>query len=138
MHAAPPGPKRHFLLGNLPEFGRDILGFFTDCAKQYGDVVSLRLGSWPALFINHPDHFEYVLLSNSRNFIKHTFFWRHVTEIFGSGLLTSEGTPWLRQRRLMQPAFHRERVAAYGATMVTYTELCSTRGTEERATSTTT
>lgn len=118
----PPGPKGHLLVGNLPEFGKDTLGFFTDCAERYGDVVSLRIGAWPSLFLNHPDHFEYVLLENNKNFIKHTFFWRHVTEIFGSGLITNEGSPWLRQRRLMQPAFHRERVAAYGATMIAYTD----------------
>jgi cytochrome P450 len=120
--AVPPGPRGHLFVGNLPEFGRDVLGFFTECAQRYGDVVSLRLGAWPALFLNHPDHFEYVLVENSRNFIKHTFFWRHVTDIFGHGLVTNEGAPWLRQRRLMQPAFHRERIAAYGATMVEYTE----------------
>jgi len=109
-------------MGNLPEFGRDLLGFFTDCARRYGDVVSVRLGAWPALLLNHPEHFEYVLVENSRNFIKHTFFWRHVSDIFGRGLVTNEGAPWLRQRRLMQPAFHRERVAGYGATMVEYAE----------------
>ncbi|HVS31694.1 MAG TPA: cytochrome P450 [Thermoanaerobaculia bacterium] len=116
-----PGPRPHLLVGNLPEFGRDILGFFTNCAR-FGDIVPLRLGQWPAVFINHPDHFDHVLLENSRNFIKHTFFFRHVTEIFGAGLLTNEGGPWLRQRRLMQPAFHRDRVAGYGATMVEYAE----------------
>ena len=120
--AAPPGPRGRWLVGNLPEFGRDLLSFFTDCARRYGDVVSLRLGAWPALLLNHPDHFEYVLVENNRNFIKHTFFWRHVADIFGRGLVTNEGAPWLRQRRLMQPAFHRERIAAYGATMVEYTE----------------
>jgi cytochrome P450 len=118
----PPGPKPHWILGNLPEFGKDPLAFFTDCAQRYGDVVSLKLGGWPAIFINHPDHFDYVLLENSRNFIKHTFFWRHVTAIFGEGLITNEGAPWLRQRRLMQPAFHRERVAGYGKTMAGFAE----------------
>jgi cytochrome P450 len=122
MTESPPGPKGNFLVGNLLEFGRDVLGFFSDCAERYGDVVALRIGGWPALFLNHPAHFEYVLLENNRNFIKHTFFWRHVTEIFGTGLLTAEGSAWLRQRRLMQPAFHRERVAAYGATMTAYAE----------------
>jgi cytochrome P450 len=127
----PPGPPRHFLLGNLPEFGRDILGFFSGCARTYGDVVSVQLGAWPGLIINHPDHFEYVLLDNSKNFIKHTFFFRHVTDIFGAGLLTNEGAPWLRQRRLMQPAFHRERIAAYGAIMRDYAERMLDRWDEE-------
>ena len=120
--SVPPGPRPRPLVGNLIEFGKNPLPFFTSCARDYGDVVSLQIGKWPSLFLNHPDHFETVLLTNNRNFIKHRFFWRHVTEIFGRGLLTSEGTPWLTQRRLMQPAFHRERIAGYGATMVAYTE----------------
>ncbi|MGH9457097.1 MAG: cytochrome P450 [Thermoanaerobaculia bacterium] len=120
--SVPPGPPGRFLLGNLVEFGTDVLGFFESCARDYGDIVSLRIGSWPALFLNHPDHFDTVLLANNRNFIKHTFFWRHVTEIFGKGLVTNEGAPWLRQRRLMQPAFHRERIHGYGETMVEYAE----------------
>ncbi len=117
-----PGPPGNFLFGNLIDFGRDVLGFFTTAARDYGDVVSLRLGRAPGCLLNHPEYFEYVLLTNNRNFIKHTFFWQHVTEIFGKGLVTNEGAPWLRQRRLAQPAFHRDRIAGYGATMVDYTE----------------
>lgn len=118
----PPGPKPNFLFGNLIEFGRDVLGFFTTSARQYGDVVSIRLGRAPGCLINHPSLFEYVLLTNNRNFIKHSFFWKHVTDIFGKGLVTNEGAPWLRQRRLAQPAFHRDRIAGYGETMVSFTE----------------
>ena len=81
-----PGPKPRLIFGNLLEFGKDPLAFFTDCAQRYGDVVSLKLGGWPAIFINHPDHFDYVLLENSRNFIKHTFFWRHVGSRFADDL----------------------------------------------------
>jgi cytochrome P450 len=128
----PPGPKGHFLVGNLPDFGRDILGFFSQCAS-YGDVVSLQMAHWPALFLNHPEHFEHVLVDNHRNFIKHRFFFRHVTEIFGHGLLTNEGAPWLRQRRLMQPAFHRERIAGYAATMSEYAERMLDRWDVENA-----
>lgn len=117
-----PGPKGHFLLGNLPDFGRDMLGFFTDCARQYGDVVALRLARFPACLLNHPKYFEYVLITHHRNFIKHSFFWRHVTTLFGESLLTSEGDSWLRRRRLAAPAFHHERIANYATVMVDYTE----------------
>lgn len=106
----------------MPEFGADLLGFLTRCAREYGDVVKMRLGTRLAYLLNHPDYLEYVFVTNHRNFIKHTFFWRHVPAIFGQGLLTSEGDFWLRQRRLAQPAFHRKRVAAYGDVMVRYTE----------------
>src|SRR5204862_122596 len=102
------------LLGNLPEFGKDLLGFITQCAREYGDIVRLRLANRVAYLLNHPDYMEYVLVTNHRNFVKNSFFWRHVKAVFGSGLLTSEGDFWLRERRLCQPAFHREQIAGYG------------------------
>ena len=117
----PPGPPGHFLLGNLPEFARDLLAFHEQCRDQYGDVVRLKLGTRTIYVLNHPDLIHEVLVAQHRNFVKHSFFWRHVTAIFGTGLLTSEGDSWLRQRRLMAPAFHRERITAYGETMVAYT-----------------
>ena len=92
----PPGPKGHFLLGNLPEFGKDLLGFTTQCAREYGDIVRLRLANRVAYLLNHPDYMEYVLVTNHRNFVKNSFFWRHAKAVSGSGLLTSEGDFWLR------------------------------------------
>src|SRR5256885_11904667 len=114
----PPGPKGHFLLGNLPEFGKDLLGFITQCAREYGDIVRLRLANRVAYLLNHPDYMEYVLVTNHRNFVKNSFFWRHVKAVFGSGLLTSEGDFWLRERRLCQPAFHREQIIGGGFAMM--------------------
>ena len=74
------------------------------------------------MLLNHPDYAEYVLVRNPRNFIKFPFFFRHVGAIFGQGLLTSEGEFWHRQRRLAAPAFHAQRLAGYGDTLVHYTE----------------
>ena len=118
----PPGPRGLPLLGNLLEFSRDVLGAYDDWARRYGDVVALRLGAWPAVLLNHPDHAEQVLVRNPHNFIKFPFFFRHVRAIFGQGLLTSEGAFWLRQRRLAAPAFHPQRLAGYGESMVRSTE----------------
>ncbi|HEY3170450.1 MAG TPA: cytochrome P450 [Thermoanaerobaculia bacterium] len=118
----PPGPRGRFLLGDLPEFARDILGFVTSCAREYGDVTRLRLGRYDAYLLNHPDLVDFVLRKHRENFVKHRFFWRHVTAIFGTGLLTSEGEFWLRQRRLAAPAFHPDRIAGYGDVMVSYAD----------------
>jgi cytochrome P450 len=109
-------------LGNLLDFRRDALRYYSEWSRQYGDIVALRLGTWPAVLLNHSDYVEHVLVRNARNFIKFPFFFRHVREIFGQGLLTSEGELWHRQRRLAAPAFHAQRLAVYGDTTVRFTE----------------
>ena len=117
----PPGPKGNLFLGVMPEFNRDTLGFI-ERAKNYGDVVRMRFLYLTVHFLYHPNDIEYVLSTNAKNFIKSRslrspFFQRLV----GKGLLTSEGEVWKRQRRLAQPAFHRQRISAYGDVMVEYT-----------------
>ena len=67
----PPGPKGHFLLGNIPDYRRGQLEFLERCAREYGDIVRLRLGYHRIFLVNHPDAIEEVLLTKSRNFIKH-------------------------------------------------------------------
>jgi cytochrome P450 len=116
----PPGPRGLFLLGNLLDFRRDFLGFLTRASREYGDVVSFRIGLKKVILLNHPDLIETVLVTESRNFIKH-YVTRLLRPTLGNGLLMSEGDFWLRQRRLMQPAFHKSRIAAYGDIMVAYT-----------------
>jgi cytochrome P450 len=118
----PPGPKGLPVLGNMLDFSRDVLRYYTEWARDYGDIVSLRLAGWPVVLLNNPDYAEDVLVRNPRNFIKFPLFFRHVRAIFGQGLLTSEGEFWHRQRRLAAPAFHPQRVAGYGDVMVQDTE----------------
>lgn len=110
-------------MGVMRDFNRDQLGFIERTREEYGDIVWMRFLYVPALFLYHPDEVEYVLVTNARNFIKSmslrsNFFQRLV----GNGLLTSQGEEWKRQRRLSQPAFHRERVASYAQVMVDYTK----------------
>lgn len=112
----PPGPRGHFLLGNLSDMKNHPLEFMTRCARTYGDVVYLKVAGIPVYLINHPDLIEHVLVTDNRNFIKPKLL-RAAGEVLGNGLLTSEGDFWLRQRRLMQPAFHRDRIVAYGDAM---------------------
>jgi cytochrome P450 len=100
---------------------QDPLTFFSDIAREYGDFVGLRILNFRILLINHPDHIEDVLVNHPKKFIKGRVLKAN-KRVFGSGLLTSEGDFWLRQRRLAQPAFHRARIATYASTMVEYTE----------------
>jgi cytochrome P450 len=119
--ALPPGPPGSWLLGNLSELRRDMLAFYVRCAREYGDVVSIRIGPRNLYLINHPDLIEAVLVQQARNYRKH-YAVRMNRLLLGNGLLSSEGDFWLRQRRLAQPAFHRDRINAYGSIMVGLTE----------------
>ena len=118
----PPGPRGRFLLGSLPDFARDILGFLTASVREHGDFVRFRLPGREVFLLQRPQDIETVLLTGRSNFVKHTFFWRHVTAIFGNGLLTSEGDFWLRQRRLAAPAFHPDRIETYGQVMAQFAD----------------
>ncbi len=112
----PPGPGGKLLTGNLAELRRDTLEVFTRCAREYGDIACLRFGLTRAFVLSHPRLIEDVLVTKARNFQKH-FGVRLLRASFGNGLLTSEGDFWLRQRRLIQPAFSRERIATYASAM---------------------
>jgi cytochrome P450 len=114
---SPPGPPRTWLFGNLKDFGRDQLGTMTRWAREYGDLVSARFGPRHVVFANHPDLVEEVLVNQNRKFIKH-YRLRQTARTLGQGLLTSEGEFWRGQRKLAQPAFHRERIANYASLMV--------------------
>jgi cytochrome P450 len=61
--------------------------------------------------LNRPNQIEQVLVTRQAEFVKYRFFWRHVTRVFGNGLLTSAGSLWQRQHALMAPAFRQERLA---------------------------
>lgn len=108
----PPGPRGHFLLGNLAAVSRDWLGFYERCAKEYGDVVRLRYLHVPICLLIHPRDIEYVLVSNPGNFTKSADY-RALARVLGNGLLNNEGKSWQRQRALIQPAFRRENILSY-------------------------
>ncbi len=122
----PPGPKGSLLLGSLSDFRRDTLGFLARVAREYGDFVALRLGWRRVFLINHPDLIETVLVTESRHFIKH-FVLRLLRPTMGNGILLSDGDFWIRQRRLIQPVFNKNRVATYGDVMVSYAERMAER-----------
>src|SRR6266446_9203985 len=108
----PPGPPPRFLIGNLPLFSPDPLAIYTRWAREFGDIFYYRAGWIEVYFLNHPRLIESVLVSQSQHFAKDKVI-QNSRWFLGEGLLTNEGSGWLRQRRLCQPAFHRERMALY-------------------------
>lgn len=116
----PGGPRGLPLLGNLLSLA-DPLEFFSDCAATHGDLVWMNLAGWPALLVNDIDAIEKILVKEHRDFVKNSFFWRHVTAVFGNGILTSEGDFWHRQRRLAAPSFAGKRLLSYDRDMVALT-----------------
>lgn len=119
----PPGPKGQLIMGVMREFNSDTLAFIERCHRDYGDVVHTRFLWVHVYFIYHPDDIETLLTTNARSYrkaesLRSPFFRRLV----GNGLVTSEGEFWRRQRRLAQPAFHRQRISSYGETMVQYAQ----------------
>ena len=108
-----PGPPGFPLIGNLMDLWRDVLGSLLKSRQEYGDVVRFHLGSMVLHLVAHPDHIHHVLLSGSHNYNKDTRSSAKIRSVTGEGLLTSNGDFWLRQRRLMQPAFSPQRVASF-------------------------
>jgi cytochrome P450 len=116
----PPGPERGALDGVFSTFRTDPLTFLSQAARQYGDVVGLRFLHFRTYLVSHPALIEEILVNHARKFVKGRVLQAN-KRLFGNGLITSEGEFWLRQRRLVQPAFHRDRIASYASVMVDFT-----------------
>jgi cytochrome P450 len=118
---APRAPRGHPLWGHAREFDRDQLHYLRTLAREYGDLVPLRLFPYRVVFLNHPDLIDQVVAAKQLAFVKGSVVHR-LGELLGRGLITSNGELWRSQRRLIQPAFHQERIAQYGAMMAGHAE----------------
>jgi cytochrome P450 len=112
----PRGPRNLPVIGNLAAFRTRPLQFLTKVAREYGDLPYFRLANQNVYLVNHPDLIREVLVTNQANFTKSRVLQR-ARILLGDGLLTSEGSFHVRQRRLVQPAFHRDRLAGYAQLM---------------------
>lgn len=116
---SPPGPKTGFLgLSHVRRMRSDLLGFPTELARTYGDLVRVRMGPEQLYFVNHPAFVREVLITRGKSFRKLPRIIRAFRSIDGNGLVLSEGDFWLRQRRLVQPAFSPKRFDGYARTAV--------------------
>ena len=110
------GPKNPPIVGHLQAFRSNPLAFLIKAAREHGDLVYFKVARQHMYLVNHPDYVREILVNNQGNFLKSRALQRSKL-LLGEGLLTSEGQPHLRQRRLVQPSFHRERLAGYAAAM---------------------
>ncbi len=117
----PERPNRLWNWGAFLDYRKDPLAFYVDMARL-GDLSKVQLGRITLHFINHPDFIQQVLQQNHRTFKRSDFDSALLGLLVGHSVLTASGDAWLRQRRLMQPAFHRKRIASFGATMTEATQ----------------
>lgn len=116
-----PGPRGVPLLGSLPAAWRDVLGLFATTLRDHGEVSRLTFGPYEYYLVNDPEVVKHVLVDNAKNYTKSKSY-DGLRLVMGNGLVTSEGEFWRRQRKLAQPAFHKDRLASFADTMVDATE----------------
>ena len=119
----PPSVRTDLIGGHFRSFRKDPTGFLTRLSAL-GDIAYFRLGPQHAYFLNHPELVRDLFVVNAHKFHKGRALQR-AKRLLGEGLLTAEGEDHLRQRRMIQPAFHRSRIASYAASMVEYAEAMS-------------
>ena len=118
-YSYPPGPRPKLPAANLIPFRRDMLKFLAKVQREYGDIAAFSAGGQWIVLLSHPEAIKDVLVTNHPSFIKGRVLQRS-KRFLGEGLLTSEGEIHRRQRRLVQPAFHRSRITGYAEKMIEY------------------
>lgn len=117
----PTGPRSNIIFGAALDFRRDPIDFMTSTAENYPGFARFRFVHLPMILLSDPEYVKHVLQTNNKNY-KKGIEYDHLRPMLGEGLLTSEGDFWLRQRRLAQPAFHRDRIAGFIEKMIFCTD----------------
>jgi cytochrome P450 len=112
----PKGPKALLPWSHILDLRNDPIGFVERAYASHPDIAYFRMAGLDVYLLTHPDYIRDVLVTQQEKFHKGSGFER-VKRLLGEGLLTSEDEFHMRQRRLVQPAFHRQRIASYGSIM---------------------
>lgn len=116
----PPGPKGKPVVGTVFSALDDPLALFMATTQEYGDVAAFRFLQQRYVLVTDPDAIRHVLVENPKAYAKSKNYVG-LKVLLGEGLLTSEGDTWKKQRRLAQPAFHRDKLASFVSSMVSCT-----------------
>jgi cytochrome P450 len=100
----------------------DPLDFYLAIAREFGDIAYFRLGPLRVYQLNHPELIRQILVDQAAKFYKPNLLKRASRRTLGQGLLTSDGALWKQQRKLIQPAFRHDRLAAYGDVIAAYAQ----------------
>jgi cytochrome P450/NAD(P)-dependent dehydrogenase (short-subunit alcohol dehydrogenase family) len=104
-----PGPRGSLVMGNLADYKSDPITMLLRLRENHGDVARNRLGPFLTHALAHPEHVQYVLQDNHRNYVRGRFY-DNFKLFFGDGLLTTDGEFWRRHRRAVQPMFHKKHI----------------------------
>lgn len=119
----PPHPKKeHFLLKNAYYLMKDKVNYFFQQREEMGDIYTLTSPFRDVIVITNPLYIRQVLVDNNKNYGK-SFAYEKVALLLGNGLLTSQGDFWRKQRRLIQPAFYKEKLVKISEMMIAETEM---------------
>lgn len=117
-----PGEDGWPIVGSVPQFTRNPLGFITQLRREHGPVARFRMANLPYVLLSDPDGIEQVLVREHERFEKHDYLRFSLGDALGDGLLTAEGEDWKTQRMLAQPNFRPKRIREYADDMVSQTE----------------
>jgi cytochrome P450 len=106
----PPKTRGLPIIGSIPAVLKEQVDFLAHAREEYGDVYTLNLGMMQIVIANRPEHAQHILRDHAKNYSKGGQMWDAVRALVGNGLVLSEGDFWLRQRRMMQPYFHRQQL----------------------------
>ena len=115
----PPVAQGGWPIGSAKNFALDRLGFFDEAVPKYGEAFQITSIFFKlvrdfdrVVIVTNPDMVKHIMQDNNRNYVK-SHGYAVLKVLLGEGLLTSEGEFWRKQRRLLQPAFHRDRLSSF-------------------------
>lgn len=123
MNQLPHPNSWNLLFGNVAQLRKERIKFFLTQQKDLGDIYQIKVPTRKVVVVSKPDWIKHILVDNNKNYTK-SFAYDSIKIFLGNGLLTSEGEYWKRQRRLAQPAFHKEKLALMFNNMIEQTQKC--------------